>query len=56
MPLTHPHRLVAGSLATFLVLAGAASALPARAAVPSRPFVSEIHYDCEHPLVAAAGV
>lgn len=42
---SHPRRLVAGSVAAVLVTAGAAFALPAEAAVPTTPFISEIHYD-----------
>ncbi|GAA1831369.1 ExeM/NucH family extracellular endonuclease [Microlunatus capsulatus] len=45
MPLARPRRLLAGSLAAAVVSAGALVTLPAAAAAPSTPFISEIHYD-----------
>ena len=45
MPLSRPRQLVAGSLAAAVVSAGALVTLPAVAAAPSTPFISEIHYD-----------
>ena len=45
MPLATPRRLVAGSLAATVLGAAALIALPASAAVPATPFVSELHYD-----------
>ena len=45
MPLSRPRRLLAGSLAAAVVSAGALVTLPAAAAAPSTPFLSEIHYD-----------
>lgn len=45
MPPSRPRRLVAGSLALAVVSAGALFSLPAAAAVPTTPFISEIHYD-----------
>lgn len=45
MPVQHTRRLLAGPLTTALVVAGAAFGLPAHAAAPTTPFISEIHYD-----------
>jgi len=45
MPPSRPRRLVAGSLALAVVSAGALFSLPATAAVPTTPFISEFHYD-----------
>ena len=45
MPPSRPRRLVAGSLTLAVVSAGALFSLPATAAVPTTPFISEIHYD-----------
>ncbi|SDS94104.1 hypothetical protein SAMN04488543_2690 [Friedmanniella luteola] len=42
---SRPRRLLAGSLAAAVVSAGALVALPADAAVPTSPFLSELHYD-----------
>ena len=45
MHLIHPRRTLAGILATSLLIVGALLSGPAYAAVPTTPFVSEIHYD-----------
>ncbi len=45
MPLHRPRRLVAGSLALAVLSTATAFSLPAQAAVPTTPFVSELHYD-----------
>ena len=49
MHLIHPRRTLAGILATGLLIAGALVNGPAYAAVPTTPFVSEIHYDNAAP-------
>ncbi len=45
MPVQHLRRLVAVPLAATIVLGSAVLGLTAQAAVPTMPFVSEIHYD-----------
>ena len=45
MHLIHPRRTLAAFLAACLLIAGALTSGPAYAAVPTTPFVSEIHYD-----------
>ena len=45
MHLIHPRRTLAGVLAASLLIVGALVSGPAYAAVPTTPFVSEIHYD-----------
>jgi len=45
MPPISSCRLLAGSLAATVLAAGGTCALPAQAAVPPGPFISEIHYD-----------
>ena len=45
MHLIYPRRTLAGILAASLLIVGALVSGPAYAAVPTTPFVAEIHYD-----------